>query len=208
MAHASASGLAGGARDPGGGGLFCVAAGVCVPVLAYLVLLREQSPAVPIFLVVLAVVALVYGWRFGLHPSLRADAHGRGREQPRSTDPVRLVGDHRARPRRRTGWWSGPKQDRPRRGASRSPAGPTRRGRRTRADRIVDELCELQDQYDPPLEDEETGIRIRRARWHEHGLLTRLERSASKAALGHVFPARTLPVPDGRGPPTVAAAAP
>ncbi len=27
--------------------LFCLAAGICVPVLAYLVLLREQSPGVP-----------------------------------------------------------------------------------------------------------------------------------------------------------------
>ncbi len=175
-------------------GLFCVAAGVCIPVLAYLVLLREQSPAVPIFLVVLAVFALGYGWRFGLHPSLRADEHG-----VVVNNPGRRV---------RFGWSEitvlapggnglvvGSESDRAEAWCIQKSRWAARRGRRTRADRIVDELCELQDQYDPPLEDDETGIRIRRARWHEYGLLTRIERSASKAALGHVFPAAEYPYP-------------
>ncbi|HEY5848633.1 MAG TPA: GNAT family N-acetyltransferase [Microlunatus sp.] len=175
-------------------GLFCVAAGVCIPVLAYLVLLREQSPAVPIFLVVLAVFALGYGWRFGLHPSLRADEHG-----VVVNNPGRRV---------RFGWSEitvlapggnglivGSESDRAEAWCIQKSRWAVRRGSRTRADRIVDELCELQDQYDPPLEDDETGIRIRRARWHEYGLLTRIERSASRAALSHVFPAAEYPYP-------------
>ncbi len=175
-------------------GLFCVAAGVCIPVLAYLVLLREQSPALPVFLAVLAVFALGYGWRFGLHPSLRADERG-----VIVTNPGRRV---------RFGWSEinvlapgenglvvGSESDRAEVWCIQKSRWATRRGRRTRADRIVDELCDLQDQYDPPLEDDETGIRIRRARWHEYGLLTRIERSASKAALGHVFPAADYPYP-------------
>ena len=175
-------------------GLFCVAAGVCIPVLAYLVLLREQSPALPIFLAVLGVVALGYGWRFGLHPSLRADEQG-----VLVSNPGRRV---------RFGWSEitvlapggnglvvGSESDRAEAWCIQKSRWATRRGRRTRADRIVDELCKLQDHYDPPLEDDETGVRIRRARWHENGLLTRIERSASKAALGHVFPASDYPYP-------------
>jgi len=122
-------------------GLFCVAAGVCIPVLAYLVLLREQSPALPVFLAVLAVFALGYGWRFGLHPSLRADERG-----VIVTNPGRRV---------RFGWSEinvlapgenglvvGSESDRAEVWCIQKSRWATRRGRRTRADRIVDELCE------------------------------------------------------------------
>ena len=63
-----------------------------------------------------------------------------------------------------------------------------RRGRFTRADRIAHELLDILDLHDPPLEDEETGLRIRRARPDESRLLTRLERAASEDALTHIFP--------------------
>ena len=71
----------------------------------------------------------------------------------------------------------------------------TRKGRSTRADRIVAELEELQDQFDPPLEDEQTGIRIRRARQSDLELLTGLERAASEAGLAHVFDPAEHPYP-------------
>ena len=71
----------------------------------------------------------------------------------------------------------------------------SRRGRLTRADRIADELLDLLDQHDPPLEDEETGLRIRRARPDEARLLTRLERAASEDALAHIFPPEEYPYP-------------
>ena len=174
--------------------LFCLAAGICIPVLAYLVLLREQSPGVPVFLTILAVVALIYGWRFGLHPSLRAEPAGVTVRNPGrrvrfgwSEISVLAPGEN--------GLVIGSEQDAAEAWCVQKSRWATRRGRQTRADRIVKQLFDLQDSYDPPLEDEETGIRIRRARWHEHGLLTRLERSASRAALGHVFPADDYPYP-------------
>ena len=71
----------------------------------------------------------------------------------------------------------------------------TRKGRSTRADRIVAELEDLQDQFDPPLEDEQTGIRIRRARQSDLDLLTSLERAASEANLTHVFDPEKHPYP-------------
>lgn len=177
--------------------LFCVAAGICVPGMAYLVFLRDQRPAVPIFMAVLAVVTLVYGWRFGLHPSLEANTAG---------VTVRNPGR-----RARFGWSEitvlepgengvviSSEHDQIEAWCVQKSRWSMRRGRRTRADRVVEELIELQDSYDPPLEDEETGLRIRRARWSEPGLLTDLERSASMAALGHVFPADIYPYPTAK----------
>ena len=42
-------------------------------------------------------------------------------------------------------------------------------GRVTRADRIANQLLDILELHDPPLEDEETGLRIRRARPDESG---------------------------------------
>ena len=71
----------------------------------------------------------------------------------------------------------------------------SRRGRLTRADRIANELLDVVELYDPPLENVETGVRIRRARPDESQLLTRLERAASEPALAHVFPTEQHPYP-------------
>ena len=46
-----------------------------------------------------------------------------------------------------------------------------------------------------PVENEETGVRIRRARPDESRLLTRLERAASEEALAHIFPPQQYPYP-------------
>ena len=173
---------------------FCVAAGICVPVLAYLILVREQSPLLSAFLAALAVIALVYGWRFGLHPSVRADPTGVTVRNPRRTVrfgwpeiTVLAPGEN--------GLLIGSEADRAEAWCVQKSRWATRRGRHTRADRITEELFDLLQTHDPPLEDEVTGIRIRRARWNEHGLLTQIERSASKAALGHVFPPDEYPYP-------------
>ena len=186
--------------------VFCVAAGVCVPVLAYLVLLREQNPTVPIFLGILAGLALVYGWRLGLHPRLEADptgvtVHNPGRRSRFAWSEISVLAPGE------NGLVVGSEQESAAAWCVQKSRWSTRRGRRTRSDRIADELFALQEQYDPPLEDVETGVRIRRARWHEHGLLTRLERSASKAALGHIFPPDVYPYPTGTGPATLASPA-
>ncbi len=173
---------------------FCVAAGICVPVLAYLVLVREQDPVLSAFLAALALVALIYGWRFGLHPSLQADASGITVRNPRrrvhfgwSDVTVLAPGED--------GLVIASESDQIEAWCIQKSRWATRRGRRTRADRIVDELFDLLQTHDPALEDEETGIRIRRARWNEHALLTQIERSASKAALSHVFPPEEFPYP-------------
>ncbi|HVH22735.1 MAG TPA: hypothetical protein VNA11_09785, partial [Pseudonocardia sp.] len=51
--------------------LFAVAAGVAIPVLAYLIYRTASSPLIPGLLALLTLLALVYAWRFGLHPRLR-----------------------------------------------------------------------------------------------------------------------------------------
>src|SRR6476619_1151934 len=53
--------------------IFALAAGVAVPVLAYLIYQQGGTPWIPGALVVLTVLALIYAWRFGLHPKLRVD---------------------------------------------------------------------------------------------------------------------------------------
>ena len=71
----------------------------------------------------------------------------------------------------------------------------SRRGRLTRADRIANQLLDIVELHDPPVEDEETGLRIRRARPDESRLLARLERAASEEALAPVFPPSQHPYP-------------
>lgn len=173
---------------------FCLAAGICVPLLAYLVLVREQSSTVSAFLAVLAVLALLYGWRFGLHPSVSAGADGITVRNPRRTVrfgwpeiTVLAPGEN--------GLLIGSEADQVEAWCVQRSRWAARRGRHTRADRIAEELFGLLQSHDPPLEDEETGLRIRRARWNEQGLLTQIERSASKAALSHVFPPEEYPYP-------------
>ena len=57
-------------------GLFAGAAGVVIPVLAYLIYRSESSPWIPALLIVLTLLALAYAWRFGLHPRLVATDTG------------------------------------------------------------------------------------------------------------------------------------
>lgn len=174
--------------------VFCLAAGICVPVLAYLVLVREQSLLLSAFLAVLAVIALLYGWRFGLHPSVQAGPDGITVHNPRRSVrfgwpeiTVLAPGEN--------GMVVGSEADLVEAWCVQKSRWASRRGRQTRADRVAEELFDLLQSYDPPLEDEETGIRIRRARWDEQGLLTQIERSASMAALSHVFPPEEYPYP-------------
>ena len=72
-------------------------------------------------------------------------------------------------------------------GAFPKSTGATRKGRLTRADRIASSLLDTLELYHPPISDEETGLRIRRARPHESAVLTRIERATSKFNLAHTF---------------------
>ena len=51
--------------------IFAVAAGIVIPVLAYLIYRNGSSLWLPALLIVLTVLALLYVWRFGFHPRLR-----------------------------------------------------------------------------------------------------------------------------------------
>jgi ribosomal protein S18 acetylase RimI-like enzyme len=173
---------------------FMVVAAVPVPVLAYVVWAEDRGWLTPALLAALSVVALVYAWRFGLHPRLRADDSGVTVVNPFSThrfgwDDLRVIAPGEnglvlAGVEDRAEAWCVQKSNR-----------AARRGRLTRADRVTAALFELLEEHEPPLEDEETGLRIRRARPDEARLLTRLERGASEEALAHVFPPDEFPYP-------------
>ena len=174
--------------------VFVVAAATAVPALAYLVWTADGGWLVPTLLGTLSVVALGYAWRFGLHPRLRADARGVTVVNPFSTrrfdwEDVRVVSPGEnglvgASTEASAEAWCVQKSN-----------FAARRGKLTRADRVTRELLDLLEEHDPPLEDEETGLRIRRARPDESRLLTRLERAASEEALSHLFPPEDHPYP-------------
>ncbi len=174
--------------------IFTVASGIVIPVLAYLIYRNDASPWIPAGLGVLTVLALAYSWRFGLHPRLKVDA-----------DRVEVINPFR----RLTFDWDditviAPGENGLIVGSDAAVAEAwciqksnhaARRGRLTRADRIAHELIDILEEHDPPLEDEQTGLRIRRARPDEARLLTRLERAASEETLAHIFPPEEYPYP-------------
>src|SRR4051812_8386682 len=153
--------------------VFTLLAAGAVLGLAYLIYQRAGSPWIPGALALLALIALFYAWRFGLHPRLVADAKGVAVRNPfsRATfdwnditviapgENGLVVGSADAVIEavcvQKSNW---------------SP----RRGRFTRADAIAHALLDLVERHDPPLEDEETGLRIRRARPDESRTLTRI----------------------------------
>lgn len=175
-------------------GAFAVTAGIVIPVLAYLTYRSEGSPWIPALLLGLTLLALAYAWRFGLHPRLVATDAGVEVVNPlRRTrmdwEDITVVAPGEnglvvATEDATTEAWCVQKSNR-----------DARRGIRTRADRIAHELLDLLDAVDPPLEDAQTGLRIRRARFDEAKLLTALERGASELALAHVFPPDQHPYP-------------
>ena len=168
-------------------GLFVAATGIGIPGLAYWLYLREGSPWVPAFLLALAAAGLLYAWRYGLRPRLRADPEGLLVVNPFRRVRIGWAEINVIAPgenglligtgERTTEVWCIQKSNL-----------ATRRGRRTRSDRIARQLYDLWERVDPPLTDTETGLRIRRARPDESGLLARLERAASESTLAHVFP--------------------
>lgn len=175
-------------------GLFALVAGLAVPALAYLIYREEGAPWIPIGLAVLTVLALVYAWRFGLHPRLLATETGVEvvnpfRRRSFDWDEITLIAPGE------NGLIVGSEDEFAEAWCVQKSNFAARRGRFTRADRVAHELLDILDRHDPPLEDEETGLRIRRARPDESRLLTRLERAASEDALSHVFPPEQFPYP-------------
>ena len=175
-------------------GLFAGVAGVAIPVLAYLIYRSEGTPWISALLIGLTVLALAYAWRFGLHPRLVATDRGVQVVNPlrRSSlewDDITVIAPGEnglvvASEEQRAEAWCVQKSNR-----------ATRRARVTRADLVAHELLDILEVFDPPLEDDQTGLRIRRARFDESRLLTQLERGASEAALAHLFPPEQHPYP-------------
>jgi ribosomal protein S18 acetylase RimI-like enzyme len=175
-------------------GLFATVAGVAIPVLAYLIYRSEGTPWIPVLLVGLTVLALIYAWRFGLHPRLVATDHGVEVINPLHRTSLEwdditgiAPGENGlviASEEQRAEAWCVQKSNR-----------AIRRGEVTRADLIAHQLLDILELFDPPLEDDQTGLRIRRARFDESRLLTQLERGASEAALAHLFPPEQYPYP-------------
>lgn len=174
--------------------VFAIAAGVGVPVLAYLIYRRDQSPFVPGFLVLLTALGLLYAWRFGLHPRLRASDEGVTvinpfRRHSFEWDDIRVVAPGENGLVIASEWakaeaWCIQKSNY-----------AARRGRITRCDRVADELIDILETVDPPLADADTGLRIRRARPDESRRLMRIERAASEAEFRHIFSPEEYPYP-------------
>jgi ribosomal protein S18 acetylase RimI-like enzyme len=175
-------------------GIFAGTAGIALPVLAYLIYRREQSLWLAVVLLALAVLILLYAWRYGLHPKIWTRGHVLRIDNPFRRyefdwDDITLIAPGEnglivASDEQVAEAWCVQKSN-----------AATKKGRLTRADRIASSLLDILEIYHPPISDEETGLRIRRARPHESALLTRIERATSKAGLTHIFPAEKFPYP-------------
>ena len=176
--------------------VFTVLAAGAVGGLAYLIYRREGSPWIPGALGLLALLALLYAWRFGLHPRLVADDQGVHVRNPFSShsfdwQDITLVAPGE------NGLVVGSYDGKAEAWCVQKSNSAIARGRFTRADAVAHELIDLIELRDPPLEDAETGLRIRRARPDEARLLTRIERAASEEHLEHLFPPEEFPYPVG-----------
>ena len=174
--------------------LFALAAGVAIPVLAYLIYKNGGALWLPALLIVLTVLALLYAWRFGFHPRLKVSDQdveiiNPFRRYQFDWDDITVIAPGE------NGLLIGTEDRAAEAWCVQKSNFASRRGRLTRADRIANELLDVVELYDPPFENEETGVRIRRARPDESQLLTRLERAASEPALAHVFPPEQHPYP-------------
>jgi GNAT superfamily N-acetyltransferase len=174
---------------------FALAAGVVIPILAYLIY-RNGTLWLPALFVILTVLALLYAWRFGLHPRLQVtdqnvEIINPFRRYNFDWDDITVIAPGE------NGLLIGSEDSAAEAWCVQKSNFASRHGRVTRADRIADQLLDIVDLHDPPTEDQEAGSRIRRARPDESRLLTRLERHASEKALAHIFPPAQYPYPTG-----------
>ena len=174
--------------------IFTVTAGIVIPILAYLIYKNGSSSWLPVLLITLTVLALLYAWRFGFHPRLRVSDQNVEiinpfRRYSFDWDDITVIAPGE------NGLLVGSEEKAAEAWCVQKSNLASRRGRVTRADRIAEELLDVLDVHDPPVENEETGVRIRRARPEEGRLLTRLERAANEDALAHIFPPQQYPFP-------------
>lgn len=175
---------------------FALAAGVVIPILAYLLYRNDSALWLPALLVVLTVLALLYVWRFGLHPRLQVtdqnvEIINPFRRYSFDWDDITVIAPGE------NGLLIGSEDNLAEVWCVQKSNFASRRGRLTRADQIANQLLDIVELHDPPIEDEKNGLRIRRARPDEPKLLARLERAASEEALAHIFPPQQYPYPAG-----------
>jgi ribosomal protein S18 acetylase RimI-like enzyme len=173
---------------------FALAAGVAIPILAYLIYRNGGPLWLPALFVLLTVFALLYAWRFGLHPRLQVtdqnvEIINPFRRYSFEWDDITVIAPGE------NGLVIGSEDNAAEAWCVQKSNFASRRGRVTRADRIADQLLDIVELYDPPTEDQEAGSRIRRARPDESRLLTQLEQAASEEPLAHIFPPDQHPYP-------------
>jgi GNAT superfamily N-acetyltransferase len=173
---------------------FALAAGVAVPILAYLIYRNGGALWLSALFGILTVLALLYAWRFGFHPRLQitdqnVEIINPFRRYSFEWDDITVIAPGE------NGLLIGSEDNAAEAWCVQKSNFASSRGRVTRADRIADQLLDIVELHDPPTEDAEAGSRIRRARPDESKLLTRLERAASEEALAHIFPPNQHPYP-------------
>ncbi len=164
-----------------------------LPTLAWFSWQARPSLWVPGLLGLLALLGLLYAWRFGWHPRVVATETRLVVKNPFRTtrfgwQDVSLVlpggnGLLVAGPDHRAEAWCVQKSDR-----------DHRSGRPSRADRIGDEIWALWLLHHPPVEVRGQYV-ITRARPGIEAGLAELERRASSEALSHIFPGERFPFP-------------
>jgi ribosomal protein S18 acetylase RimI-like enzyme len=181
--------------------VFMVVVGLALPAAAVVSLLTGLTAfgqqQVPVLVVICGVAAVVlfFGWRLALHPRIVLDGEQLTVVNPfrrRSYDLSEITlfapgGD---------GLRIATADDEIEAWCVQKATGAVKAGRRTRADRICDELWSAWDVEHPVDVDPRLAVRIRYARPGEEQLLTGLERAAGLAAFGHIFPAEQFPFPD------------
>jgi GNAT superfamily N-acetyltransferase len=161
---------------------FAVVAGVVIPILAYLIYRNGSAIWLPALLLVLTALALLYVWRFGFHPRLRVtdqsvEIINPFRRHSFEWDDITVIAPGE------NGLLIGSEDSAAEAWCVQKSNSASRRGRLTRADRIANQLLDIVELHDPPVQDDESR------------LLARLERAASEEALAPVFPPSQHPYP-------------
>ncbi|HEY9293403.1 MAG TPA: GNAT family N-acetyltransferase [Microlunatus sp.] len=178
-----------------------VVIGIAVPAAAVISLLLGvtafggQQVLVLSILGLLALLTLFFGWRLALHPRLIIDG-----DQLKIINPFQRrsfdLADVTLLTPGGDGMIVGTVDGEAEAWCVQKPTGAIRAGRRTRADGICDEVSGARDRFHRPLLEQDDVAMIRFAHPGEEELLTELERSASLARLGHIFPPEDFPYPD------------
>ena len=131
---------------------FALAAGVVIPILAYLLYRNDSALWLPALLVVLTVLALLYVWRFGLHPRLQVtdqnvEIINPFRRYSFDWDDITVIAPGE------NGLLIGSEDNLAEAWCVQKSNFASRRGRLTRADQIANQLLDIVELHDPPIED-------------------------------------------------------